>query len=422
MRDRFIIVASSSGADRSSDSHVRAIFSRWLGEEPPRLERITLDLLLDRLEHDPSDTPPLGVLVCTSAHESPRSLDRLVEGLLARNLPGLVLMPDPTQWASFQRHGVIFDAIDGDAGIHAALLFALTERQSCVELLSREVMLAQRCQGGISLEIDRIHDELHLAAGIQRDLVSAPLPSVPGLDLGVVFRPVNFVSGDIYSVRRLPDGSVGFLIADAVGHGVPAALLTMVITQALVTHEHEADGGVRILPPSEVLARLNKAMHDHLSDSGRFATAIYGVMNPATGQVTIAGAGHPSPLLLASGLARPITTDGPLLGIFGDALFEEARLTLAPSQTLLLYTDGLEAAFDTAPRGPGEKGCASRHMEHLLRLGVRGEDLALGSVLDELSRMIDLQCGSLHQGDDITVLAIAPSAAGSPGISRVVAA
>lgn len=422
MRDRFIIVATSAGSDRLADSHLRAIATRWLSEHPPRQEHVTLDRLLDLLEHDTSEIPPLGVLVCAGVHESSRSIDRLVEGLLARNLPGLILMQDPSAWASFQRHGVIFDSIEADASLHAAILFALTERQGCVELLSREVMLAQRCQGGISLEIDRIHDELHLAASIQRDLVSAPLPSVTGLDLGVVFRPVNFVSGDIYSVRRLPDNTLGFLIADAVGHGVPAALLTMVITQALVTHEFEASGAVRILPPREVLARLNRAMCEHLSESGRFATAVYGVMNPATGQVTLAGAGHPAPLLLAGGLARPISTDGPLLGIFADATFEEASVVLSPSQTLLLYTDGLEAAFDPPQRTKGAEACANRHMDHLRRVGARSGGAGLDSVLNELSRIIDHQCGSLHQGDDITVLAISPGATGSPGISRVVAA
>ncbi len=134
-------------------------------------------------------------------------------------MPALCLVPDATPWRPFQRHGIIFESIDAEPRILAAMLFALAERQSGVELLAREILLAQRCNGGIRSEMDRMYEELHLAAAIQREFTSAPLPRIEGLEFGVLFRPVNFVSGDIYNVRSLGEGKAAFFLADAVGHG-----------------------------------------------------------------------------------------------------------------------------------------------------------------------------------------------------------
>lgn len=405
---RPILYAASAAIERPWRAHIDAMLARWPGPTPPTFSRITPDLLLERLEHFGPEAggvaPPAGLLQLAPS-EAPRTIDRLVEGLLARNLPALVLMDDPSAWRGFQRHGVIFDRRDADPGVHAGALFALAERQSCVELLAREVAIAQRCQGGIRVEIDRIHDELNLAATIQRDLVSAPLPKVPGLDMGVVFRPVNFVSGDIYNVRRFSDAQVGFLIADAVGHGVPAALLTMVLTNALTTQEP----GRGVLPPAEVLGRLNGSMCANLADSGRFVTAVYGVLDVQTGRVRMAGAGHPPPLLLGHGEAGTVPAPGPLLGVFPDAQFEEVVVDLKPGQTLMLYTDGLEAAFDTPGHHARRPGNPRTRVESVLRLGDRQAAPSLSGVIDELSRIIDEQWGSLHQNDDITVLALSPS-------------
>lgn len=414
---RTILYAASAPVKRPWRWHADALFSRWPGTEHARVERVSVEAMLERLEHPDAGrgAAPSAVLLMIGPAEPARTIDRLVEGLLARNLPALCLMEDPGAWRSFQRHGVIFDRRDADPGVHAAMLFALAERQSCVELLARELTIAHRCQGGIRMEIDRIHDELHLAASIQRDLVSAPLPQIAGLDLGVVFRPVNFVSGDIYNVRRLSETQIGFFIADAVGHGVPAALLTMILTNSLTTKVE----GRGVLPPREVIARLNASLCVNLAESGRFVTAVYGVMDLASGRVAVSGAGHPPPLLLSRGLACPIPTDGPLLGIFPEATFDEVTLEVKPGQTLMLYTDGLEAAFDT-PGGPKSKTAGRGHIEQVLK--IEGKSPTLTVVMDELSRVIDEQWGSMHQGDDITVLAISPTGTESGTVRRMVAA
>jgi serine phosphatase RsbU (regulator of sigma subunit) len=290
------------------------------------------------------------------------------------------------------------------------MLYALCERQSSVELLASEVVLAQRCQGGIRSEMDRIHEELHLAAAIQRDFTSAPLPKVDGLEFGVLFRPVNFVSGDIYNVRPLGDGCAAFFLADAVGHGVPAALLTMVLTSSLTTTEHEG-GAVRILEPREVLERLNARLCQSCLGSGRFATALYGVIDSRTRKVRVAGAGHPWPLVISKSGATELAAEGPLLGVFPDGEFTQAEATLTPGQTLLLYTDGFEALFprETLPRSADRPRWSGReYINSMSRLVGAAEEGGLTGALQQIGLLLDEQSGSLHQSDDITALAIAP--------------
>ncbi|QQS10174.1 MAG: SpoIIE family protein phosphatase [Phycisphaerales bacterium] len=138
--------------------------------------------------------------------------------------------------------------------------------------------------------MDRIHDELHLAATVQRELIPVQLPKVAGMELGVIFRPVNYVSGDVYAVELLDVEHLGFFVADAVGHGVPAALLTMALCHNLVTREFTGEGlGTRIIDPADVLARLNLKLCESRQNSSRFATAVYGVVHIPSRRVTIAG-------------------------------------------------------------------------------------------------------------------------------------
>src|SRR5947207_11229487 len=95
----------------------------------------------------------------------------------------------------------------------------------------------------------RLDEELRLAARVQQDFLPKSLPSVGDVRFQYLFRPAGHVSGDLYDVMRLDETHVGFYMADAVGHGMPAALLTMFLKQALTTKEI-FPGGYRLLPPN----------------------------------------------------------------------------------------------------------------------------------------------------------------------------
>lgn len=348
-------------------------------------------------------------LVCASAADD-AAIERLALRFADLSLPAVVLVRDREAWLAMQREGLIFLPADTGAAVIAGMLFALAERQAAVCSLHRELDLAMRCQSGFRVEIDRLHEEMHMAAAVQRQLLPDALPQIPALDFGLIFRPVNYVSGDIYDIQLLTPDHVGFFLADAVGHGVPAALLTMILTYGLTPLDSGPDLATSVVEPSEVLRRLNSRLCHSRAGSGRFATAVYGVIELSTRKVTVAGAGHPPPLVIRRGEFKAIETDGPLLGVFAEAEFNQASFSLVDDETMVLYTDGLECAFPNDDAPMKRLHCATkRYLEHFRRLAGDGEESSPRLIMERLSILLDEQAGSLHQSDDVTALAIAPA-------------
>ena len=243
--------------------------------------------------------------------------------------------------------------------------------------------------------LSRLDGELRLAGRLQREFLPAQLPQVGPARFAAMLRPAAHVTGDFYDVRRLDEDHVGFYVADAVGHGVPAALLTMFIRHALTTKQIDPDGGYRLLSPGETLARLNNALVDQGLSGATFATAAYGIVNVHTRRVTIARAGHPHPVLLGDGPPQPIASDGGLLGIVAGEAYEEASFTLDPGQRLLLYTDGVEVAF-------AERAADSLSAWRAMLAGHASTADLFGGVTDALDRFN----GDAPPRDDLTLLAL----------------
>src|SRR5262245_54966738 len=213
MRRHAITYATSANIAAARLRWVKALETAWPVAGAVEFRATGLDQLVATMESKPPAIgSPACALVVFGPGETNATIDRTVEALLNANIGAVCLMDNPDTWRPFQRQGIIFDGSDAAPEIVAAMLYALAERQPAVDVLAREIVLVQRCQGGIRQEMDRIHEELHLAAAIQREFTSAALPQVDGLDLGVVFRPVNFVSGDIYNVRPLGPGRAAFFV------------------------------------------------------------------------------------------------------------------------------------------------------------------------------------------------------------------
>lgn len=402
-------------------------------------ERCTFaKLLVKTSDPDPIRLPldEVAILIATKKCDV-ADVDRSLEGLQDMGLPVVLVAEDDARWRAYEHRGVMVFSMEISGMVLAPMLYALSSRQQFVAGLMHEVAIMQRCQAGIRAEVERMHEELHLAAGVQHEFTASPLPTLEGIKVNVLYRPVNAVSGDIYNVRQVDEETVAFFVADAVGHGVPAALLTMILTNSLITADTvRLDGrGVSVrLSPSEVLGRLNQRLVDGSMHTGRFATGLYGLINTRTGLVTVAGAGHPAPVVLGRGGIRELETTGPLLGVFPDAEFDCATTTLQQGETLLLYTDGLEAGFPRIrSHGLGDAGSGSlalgegvvksptpgpsqregdmkrvsRHVEQL-RMVFHDErrDMDAGDCMRQLEALLDEQSGSLHQADDITVIAM----------------
>ena len=111
------------------------------------------------------------------------------------------------------------------------------------------------------------------------------------------------------ATARLDEHHVGFFLADAMGHGVPAALMTLYLTGSLPRKEI-VGSGYRIVSPAEALTRLNNGLQECMAGPARFATAICGTVNVRTGMITMACAGHPPPLRIGPNGVRPVEVNG----------------------------------------------------------------------------------------------------------------
>lgn len=276
------------------------------------------------------------------------------------------------------------------------LIGQLDSVQREVEALKFELNVLRRRDETLNFYMHRLDEELRLAARLQQDFLPRMLPQLGSVHFHTLFRPAGYVSGDLYDVMRLDERRIGFYIADAVGHGMPAALLTMFIKHALVTKEISGND-YRLLAPSETLARLNAALIDQNLSQAAFATALYGVVDVDTLEVTIARAGHPNPLLLRDGAIESLNCEGPLLGIFPDEVFADVKVQLSPGDRLVIYTDGVEVAFCD------DHALDTQQWREELR---NRAGLPTDRLLREFAERLDNESGSLEPKDDLTVVVL----------------
>lgn len=399
---------SSVGAENAIEiAHAAASL---LGSEPAQLLPHDLNdyarMVSDRSPWRPPSYDEAAIVMLPPDDDA--DLTGLLDTLADRHIPAVLIgAASLMSNARLRRAGLITFVEPAPIEDAAVALATLLKRQPLIHSLARELSIANRTSGGLKGEMDRLHEELNLAACVQRDFLPKEVPTAEGLDFGILFRPCGYVSGDIYSIRPVDEFRVGFFIADAVGHGVPAALLTVVLANSLSTRDESG----RPVEPADVLLRLNRAMCEQEFAASRFATAVYGLIDTRTHELTIAGAGHPPPLIIGHGSMTKIETEGPLLGVFPNAEFTQTTAMLEPGQTLLLYTDGFETACPgTDAVGKDIRRANNNYVDHAARL-VRqhiDSDLPATEMIRHLRELLDLQSGSLHQVDDITAMAISP--------------
>lgn len=335
----------------------------------------------------------------------------LLDGLCERMIPAVVCAPSGMSRGVGSNEDVVWLGTEEDPAMVASLLASLALRQPAVEMLRAEVRVSRRFHSGLRGQIEKVHEELQLAASVQREFLPRALPAAPNIDVQVLFRPCGYVSGDIYDVQKLDDRRWGFFVADAVGHGVPAALMTMVLCRCLTTTEEE--GGVeRVMSPSRTLKKLNQDLIKRHGEGSRFATAVYGVIDTQTRRVTLAGAGHPYPLRLRDGSVERVETEGGLLGIFAEDEFSEASFTLASDEMLVIYTDGFETAFPAPSADEYGRRLPNRnYVDRFVELARAWRGRGLPDAMRDLLVEMDRQEGSLHQTDDLTAMIVVPSSA-----------
>jgi serine phosphatase RsbU (regulator of sigma subunit)/anti-anti-sigma regulatory factor len=214
--------------------------------------------------------------------------------------------------------------------------------------LDRRRLLAESAQLHLALEgkvreleetSELLRRDLERAEVIQRALLPRSPPAMEGYCIQAVYRPGRHVGGDLYDVVRLNERHLVFYLADATGHGVTSAMLSVLFKQRLVLAD-PATG--RALPPAEILAAVNRSLCQAHAAPGLFLTAVLGLLDTSDATLTLASAGHPPVLHLREGReARLIRRMGPALGLAPDAQFRQQTLQVAAGDRILLYTDGL---------------------------------------------------------------------------------
>jgi sigma-B regulation protein RsbU (phosphoserine phosphatase) len=275
-----------------------------------------------------------------------------------------------------------------------------------VSALERELSHLHRLGEQLNHYFNEIDQEMRLAGRLQRDFLPRQLPAAAPFSFHVVYRPASWVSGDMYDVFRIDASHVGLFVADAMGHGVSAGLLTMFFRQAFLPRR--ADGDAPVSPP-EALLGLHDALLQQKLPHSHFVTAVYAVLDTADGTVRLSRGGHPYVLHVPApgvgGAPVELRCEGGLLGLADiEAEFEELSVRLAPGEKLVFYTDGVED-YLLQPRVRGQSAVQLREpIAELCRLPAAQLAAALEQDLDQ-------QAGSLHQPDDITLLVVERAAA-----------
>lgn len=215
---------------------------------------------------------------------------------------------------------------------------ALERRRLLAEQARLHAELQRKVQE-LEEKSELLRRDLERAEVIQRALLPGSPPPVESYCVQAVYRPGQHVGGDLYDVVRLGERHLAFYLADATGHGVTSAMLSVLFKQRLVLVDPETG---RALAPAAVLDAVNRSLCQSIEAPGLFVTAVFGLLDTVEGSVTLASAGHPPVLHVREGReTRLIRRTGPALGLAVDARFHEERLWLAPGDRMLLYTDGL---------------------------------------------------------------------------------
>jgi serine phosphatase RsbU (regulator of sigma subunit)/predicted ester cyclase len=248
------------------------------------------------------------------------------------------------------------------------------------------------------IERERVEQELQVARSIQQASLPKEVPTLEGWQISPFYQPAREVGGDFYDFHPLSEGRLGLVVGDATGKGVPAALVMSTTCGMLQLAAQALDSS----SPSEVLARVNETLLARIPPN-MFVTCFYAILDPKSGHLVYANAGHDLPYLRRSGDAEELRARGMPLGLMPGMTYEESEIILEAGEIAFFYSDGLVEAHD--PHGemfgfPRLRALVAEHAD---------EERSLEeTLLEELYAFVG---EGWEQEDDITLLSLRRSSA-----------
>jgi phosphoserine phosphatase RsbU/P len=234
--------------------------------------------------------------------------------------------------------------------------------------------------------------ELAEARRIQRKLLPAAMPHLEGWEIASSWQPASGVGGDCFDALPFGGSRLGLSIADVVGKGIPAALLMSNLQAAVRAFATEA------VEPADLCHQVNRILCGNIAE-GRFISFFYCVLDADLGVLSYTNGGHFPPILVrASGAVERLAAGGAVLGVFPDGEYAQGRVIMGPGDRLILFTDGMTEARNTADEEFGE--------DRLIELAVMHRACSAPALQSRLSAAVAGFTGGRFQ-DDATLIVMA---------------
>ena len=243
------------------------------------------------------------------------------------------------------------------------------------------------------IERERVEQELRLARSMQQASLPKEVPELEGWEIAPYYQPAREVGGDFYDFFDLEDGRVGLAVGDATGKGMPAAIAVTASCSML----RAVAQGSGSFSPGEVLARVNETLLTRIPPN-MFITCFYCILDPKSGSLRYANAGHNLPCRRHQHAATDLNARGMPLGLMPGMTYEENETALVAGEGVFFYTDGLVEAHNPQGEMFGTPRLRSLLSEHPMG----GTDLS-AILMEELERFTG---EGWEQEDDITLLTL----------------
>jgi serine phosphatase RsbU (regulator of sigma subunit) len=271
---------------------------------------------------------------------------------------------------------------------------------------SHRALMAEASERLRRAEEDREREarELSAARVIQHQLLPKEMPSLPGWRIAAYYGPARAVGGDFYDFLELPDGQLAIVTGDVTDKGIPAALVMA------TTHSILRGDAAGLVSPGAVLGRANDRLYPDIP-AHMFVTCLYAVLDPATGRLRYANAGHNPPYVAAADGVTELRVTGMPLGAMPDMTYEENEAYIAPGDSVLLHSDGLVEAHDQSGKMFGFP-----RLRRVVENSSGGEH-----IIDRcLTQLREFAGSEWEQEDDITLVALERMPSRSAAVSAMV--